>query len=87
MLSRRQILQRASAGFAYLAFAGMSSVNGSEKSTNKSPLAPKAPHFPARAKRVIFLCMQGGPSHVDSFDFKPQLAKDHGKGGKYGGRC
>ena len=37
------------------------------------PLAPKAPHFPARAKRVIFLCMDGGPSHVDTFDYKPKL--------------
>ena len=37
------------------------------------PLAPKPPHFPARAKRVIFLCMEGGPSHVDTFDYKPKL--------------
>ena len=44
-----------------------------------SPLAPKAPHFPARAKRVIFLCMHGAPSHVDTFDFKPRLAADSGK--------
>jgi hypothetical protein len=50
-----------------------------------NPLAPKTPHFPARAKRVIFLCMQGGPSHVDTFDYKPQLNKDHGEAGKYGG--
>ena len=43
------------------------------------PLAPKAPHFPARAKRVIFLCMEGGPSHVDTFDYKPKLNADDGK--------
>ena len=49
------------------------------------PLAPREPHFPARAKRVIFLCMRGGPSHVDTFDYKPQLATDNGKRGKYGG--
>jgi hypothetical protein len=42
-------------------------------------LAPKAPHFPAKAKRVIFLFMQGGVSHVDSFDYKPRLDKDDGK--------
>ena len=42
--------------------------------TADSPLAPKQPHFPARAKRVIFLCMEGGPSHVDTFDYKPKLA-------------
>ena len=43
------------------------------------PLAPKAPHFPAKAKNVIFLFMTGGVSHVDSFDPKPELAKGHGK--------
>jgi hypothetical protein len=43
------------------------------------PLAPKKPHFEAKAKRVIFLFMSGGVSHVDSFDPKPRLARDHGK--------
>ncbi|HEY1049639.1 MAG TPA: DUF1501 domain-containing protein, partial [Prosthecobacter sp.] len=50
---------------------------GSEVAAN--PLAPRPPHFPARAKRVIFLHMSGGVSHVDSFDHKPQLIADHGK--------
>ena len=44
-----------------------------------NPLAPKQPHFAARAKRVIFLYMHGGASHIDSFDHKPALAKQHGK--------
>jgi hypothetical protein len=44
-----------------------------------NPLAPKPPHFPARAKHVIFLFMQGGPSHIDTFDPKPLLNKLHGK--------
>ncbi|HAC92305.1 MAG TPA: DUF1501 domain-containing protein [Planctomycetaceae bacterium] len=44
-----------------------------------SPLAAKAPHLPARAKRIIFLFMKGGPSHVDTFDPKPILDRDHGK--------
>jgi hypothetical protein len=48
------------------------------------PLAPRAPHFPARAKRVIFLYMSGGLSHVDSFDPKPRLLADHGKKGPRG---
>ena len=43
------------------------------------PMAPKPPHFPAKAKRVIFLYMTGGVSHVDSFDPKPKLTEDHGK--------
>ncbi len=86
-LSRRQILQQVSAGFGYLAFAGLSTsaTAKDEPVASSNPLSPKAPHFAARAKRVIFLCMQGGPSHVDTFDYKPQLAKDHGKRGKYGG--
>ena len=82
-LSRRELLQAASAGFGYLAFAGMSTQAAEAESQN--PLGPKQPHFAAKAKRVIFLCMQGGPSHVDTFDYKPQLAKDAGKGSKYGG--
>jgi hypothetical protein len=87
MLPRRQILRSVSAGFGYLAFAGISSLaTASEQDAAAgNPLAPKPPHFPARAKRVIFLCMQGGPSHVDTFDYKPQLTRDHGKQGKYGG--
>ena len=68
--SRRSLLKTASSGFGYMAFAGLSTW-ASERSAG--PLAPKVPHFPARAKRVIFLCMEGGPSHVDSFDYKPKL--------------
>ena len=45
----------------------------------RNPLAPRPPHFPARAKRVIFLFMHGGPSQVDTFDYKPLLERDHGK--------
>src|SRR5688572_9749484 len=43
------------------------------------PLAPKPPHFPAKAESVIFLFLSGGVSHVDTFDPKPRLAADHGK--------
>ncbi|MFG0286642.1 MAG: DUF1501 domain-containing protein, partial [Rhodopirellula sp. JB044] len=78
MFSRRHLLQSMSAGFGYLAFAGMCNERAAAEAASTNPLAPKAPHFAARAKRVIFLCMQGGPSHVDTFDYKPQLAKDHG---------
>jgi hypothetical protein len=47
--------------------------------TATDPLAPRVPHFPAKAKRVIFLYMTGGCSHVDSFDYKPKLTEDGGK--------
>jgi len=83
--SRRQLLQQASAGFGYLAFAGLSTLEASralayqDASQSDKPLARKEPHFTASAKRVIFLCMQGGPSHVDTFDYKPQLTADGGK--------
>jgi hypothetical protein len=50
-----------------------------QSSVVDSPLAPRQPHFPARAKGVIFLFMSGGVSHVDTFDPKPQLIADHGK--------
>src|SRR5882762_10930472 len=49
-----------------------------------NPLAPRAPHFPAKAKRVIFLYMSGGVSHVDSFAPKPKRISDHGKKTKHG---
>jgi hypothetical protein len=76
LFSRRTLLKTASSGFGYLAFAGMSTW-AAERSAG--PLAPKVPHFPARAKRVIFLCMEGGPSHVDTFDYKPKLSAKGGK--------
>jgi hypothetical protein len=83
-VSRRDLLKGASCGFGYMAFAGLSTMAAEAE---KGPLAPKAPHFGAKAKRVIFLCMRGGPSHVDTFDYKPQLAKDDGKPGRTrGGR-
>lgn len=78
--SRRAALKSLSTGFAYTAFAGLSTLQSrSAHAAAESPLASKEPHFPGTAKRVIFLCMQGGPSHLDTFDYKPQLNKDSGK--------
>ncbi len=74
--SRRSALKGISAGFGYMAFAGLSTQAAQRY---QSPLAPKSPHFAPRAKRVIFACMRGGPSHVDTFDYKPALAKNDGK--------
>src|SRR5580704_7340734 len=77
-IRRRELLKSVGCGFGYLALASL----GAEQAAAASPvdpLAPRLPRFPARAKRVIFLFMQGGVSQVDSFDFKPQLARDDGK--------
>jgi hypothetical protein len=57
----------------------LQSLLAADGSSAADPLAPKAPHFPAKAKRVIFLYMSGGVSHIESFDPKPKLAESHGK--------
>ena len=76
--SRRQLLQRAGAGFGSLALSALLA-DETLAVPAVGPLAPKKPHFKARAKRVIFLFMPGGPSQVDTFDPKPELAKRNGK--------
>ncbi len=80
-VSRRAMLKSLSGGFGYMAFAGLSSM----ASASKNPLAPKQPHFEPKAKRVIFLCMRGGPSHMDTFDHKPKLSADDGTKVNYRG--
>jgi hypothetical protein len=75
-ISRRQLLHRAFGGFGALALAGLWS---EEASAAEDPLAPKKPHFAAKAKNVIFLYSTGGVSHIDTFDHKPKLFADHGK--------
>ncbi len=77
--SRRQLLQRAGAGFGSLALTALLADEARAATPAANPLAPKEPHFKARAKRVIFLFMPGGPSQVDTFDPKPELAKRNGK--------
>src|SRR3954451_24713845 len=79
--SRREMLKTLSSGFGYLAFAGLASPAAAAGAATipAGPLAPKAPHFASRAKRVIFLCMNGAPSHVDTFDYKPELMSADGK--------
>ena len=83
-LTRRQALRQCAVGFGGLAFLDLiaragAGVVGSGVAGGAGPLAALAPHFPARAKRVIFLFMHGGPSHVDTFDYKPALVRDSGK--------
>src|SRR4051794_37293627 len=81
-LTRRELLRRGGMGFGLLGLASLLDTNGllgTARAADTAPLAPKAPHFPAKAKRVVHLFMNGGPSHVDTFDPKPMLDKFHGK--------
>jgi hypothetical protein len=84
-LSRRQTLMQAGFGMGSLALGGLlsdlglTSAAAAEAAANLSPLAPRAPQFPGKAKRVIHLFMNGGPSQIDTFDPKPLLKKFHGK--------
>ena len=74
--SRRELLSRSGLGLGALAFAGLLSDTGDLLAGDRSdPLAARAPHFPAKAKRVIHFFLNGGPSHVDTFDPKPKLAE------------
>ncbi|MBA4062478.1 MAG: DUF1501 domain-containing protein [Isosphaera sp.] len=75
-LSRRDVLARCGTGLGTVALAG---VLADDARAAADPLAPKAPHFPAKAKHVVHLFMNGGPSHVDTFDPKPALDRYHGK--------
>jgi hypothetical protein len=80
-LSRRQVLCRFANGFGMIGLAGLLAEDffASAAASSANPLLVKAPHFPSKAKRIIFLFMSGGPSHVDTFDPKPRLASDNGK--------
>lgn len=88
--SRRGLLKRAGAGFGYMALAGLLASRqrafaATESGTAPAPLAPKPPHFPAKAKRIIFLFMQGATSQMDTWEYKPKLQADDGKIGSGGG--
>lgn len=76
-ITRRAILQQAACGFGSTALAAM--LAGDAWAEASDPLAAKQPHFGPRAKRVIFLFMHGGVSHVDSFDHKPELTRRNGQ--------
>ncbi len=77
--TRRELLRRAGAGFGSLALAALLADDAAAGTLPADPLAPRLPQVPARARRVIFLFMPGGPSQVDTFDPKPRLNRDHGK--------
>lgn len=79
---RRHFLLSSACGFGTLALAGLCADARSampDSSVVNHPFAEKPPLFPPRAKRIIFLFMAGGPSHVDTFDYKPALEKYHGQ--------
>jgi hypothetical protein len=84
-LTRRDLLRRSGMGFASLGLASLMAAEGllapeaKATTTSVNPLVPREPHFPAKAKRVIHLFMNGGPSHVDTFDPKRALAKYAGQ--------
>ena len=79
--TRREFMWQAGGGFAGTALAGLlgndffasQAVAADNETEWKNPLLPKNPHFPAKAKSVIFLFMYGGPSHIDTFDYKPDM--------------
>ena len=83
--TRRDFLKRVGNGFGMLALAGLLEQEGFLANRTlageayRNPLAPKKPHFSVKAKSVIWLFMNGGPSHVDTWDYKPELAKRDGK--------
>src|SRR5437763_3977413 len=78
--SRRDFLRRAGMGFGTLALAGLLERQGLGAGDDRQlhPLASQPPHFPARAKAVIWLFINGGPSHVDTWDYKPELERRDG---------
>src|SRR5258707_9225493 len=77
-LTRRQMLLRCANGFGAVALTALLG-DRAFGSTDKNPLAPRPSHFEPKARNVIFLYMDGGPSQMDTFDPKPRLAKEHGQ--------
>ncbi len=81
LCSRRDLLKFTSCGLGAVALSALASATGAAPACaapTDGPLAPKQPPLPVRAKRVLFLCMRGGPSHLDTFDYKPKLVADTG---------
>ena len=80
MIHRRAWLQAAGCGFGSLALSALAHWDSSAAAAHaRNPLAPQQPHFPAKVRSVIFLYMHGGASHIDSFDYRPELERQHGR--------
>jgi len=79
LLTRRDLLRRSGMGLGMLGLAGVFAQDRALANSPDNPLTPKRPHFAGKAKHIVHLFMNGGPSHVDTFDPKPLLDKFHGK--------
>src|SRR5207248_11608256 len=80
LIRRRWFFEQCGVGLGAIALGQLFRQNGwTAPAALANPLAPKQPHFPAKAKRVIYLFMAGAPSHLELFDYKPELAKWNGK--------
>src|SRR6185503_16220646 len=78
-ITRRWFFQQCGVGLGAIALGQLFQQNGWTAPLGTNPLAPKEPHFKPKAKRVIFLFMAGAPSHLELFDYKPELARWDGK--------
>src|SRR5438552_1380877 len=79
-LTRRWFLRECGLGIAGIAAGSLLAKEGQASAiAQNNPLAPRAPHFPAKAKRVIYIFQAGAPSHLELFDYKPELAKRNGQ--------
>src|SRR5881275_3346201 len=78
-VTRREMLHRCGMGFGALALGDLIARAQTATAASTDPLMSRAPHFAPKAKRVIHLFMNGGPSHVDTFDPKPALARHAGR--------
>ena len=81
VINRRQAVKTISTSIGSLALTAMTTADVLAQTKSSNPLAPQQAHFPARAKHVIVLFMSGAPSHVDTFDYKPQLIRHDGRTG------
>ena len=77
--TRRNFLKTSACGFGYLAWTGLACEQAALAKGLKNPLLPKEPHFDPKAKRVIFMFMQGGPSQHDTFEYNPDLEQADGQ--------
>src|SRR4051794_28304701 len=78
-ITRRHFFKDCGIGVGKVALASLLTDRLFAQKSERNPLAPRPPHFPARAKRIIHLFMAGAPSQLDLFDFKPELARLEGK--------